>query len=83
MRQSLRDAFMQGPCRGGWTVGQGVDFTLEHEQATKQDRSQLLEVAVFGSGKLLDNIATAPSTSTASSSIAGTRATRTARLSAS
>ena len=44
-----------------WTVGQGVDFTLEHrERATKQDRSQLLEVArFFGSGKLLDNIATA------------------------
>ena len=43
-----------------WTLGQGVDFTLEHrERATKQDRSQLLDVArFFGSGQLLDNIAT-------------------------
>ena len=43
-----------------WTVGQGVDFTLEHrERATKQDRSQLMDVArFFGAGKQLDNIAT-------------------------
>ena len=44
-----------------WTVGQGVDFTLEHrERATKQDRSQLKDVArFFGSGKQLDKITTA------------------------
>ena len=66
-----------------WTVGQGVDFTLEHrERATKQDRSQLLEVArFFGSGKLLDNIATADVDRFVKH--CRTRATRTARSSAS
>ena len=43
-----------------WTLGQGIDFTLEHrERATRQDRSQLNELAkFFGSGKKLDNIST-------------------------
>ena len=43
-----------------WTLGQGIDFTLEHrERATRQDRSQLNELAkFFGSGKKLDNITT-------------------------
>ena len=43
-----------------WTLGQGIDFTLEHrERATRQDRSQLNELAkFFGSGKKLDSIST-------------------------